>query len=106
MQVEVDGICMCAKFGEHGLFSFGDFAPFCCPLILPNFPFEPGLQSMGSKNKKICSKFMLIEYACAPSLVGLASLLSEILLFFAFLQISLSDYGLLSMGQKIHSSNV
>ena len=50
MQVEVDRICMCAKFGEHGLFGFGDFAPFFFPLILPNFPFEPGLQSMGSKN--------------------------------------------------------
>ena len=96
MQVEVDGICMCAKFGGHGLFGFGDFAPFCFPLILTNFPFEPGLQSMGSKNKKIAQKFMLIEYACAPSLVGLASLLSEILLFFVFLQISLSDYGFLS----------
>ena len=84
MQVEVDGICMCAKFGEHVLFSFGDFAPFCFPLILPNFLLNQDYSPWGQKIKKSAQKFMLIEYACAPSYVGLASLLSEIFSLFCF----------------------
>ena len=40
MQVEVDVECMQIKFGGHGIFVFGDFAPFHLPSNLAKFPFR------------------------------------------------------------------
>ena len=58
---------------------------------------------MESKNrigsKDLCN-YSLIRYAFAPSLVGLASLVLEILLLFVLLQNSLSNHGLLVHGVK------
>ena len=41
MQVEVDLKCMQFNFGGHGLFGFGDFAPFSLPSKRSKFPFGP-----------------------------------------------------------------
>ena len=41
MQVEVDVKCMQSNFGGHGLFSFGDFAPFSFAFKKSKFPFGP-----------------------------------------------------------------
>ena len=56
-------------------------------------------------NYKFCSNYSALgmktrRCTCAPSLVGVASLVSEILLLLKFGQISLSDHGLQSMVVK------
>ena len=57
MQVEVDEICMCTKFGGHDLSGFGGFAPICFPSETAKFPFQTmNYSPQGSKNR-IGSKF-------------------------------------------------
>ena len=60
---------------------------------------SPGLIKIELAQKILCN-YSLIRYAFAPSLVGLASLVLEILLLFVLLQNSLSNHGLLVHGVK------
>ena len=65
MQVEVDVECMQIKFGGHGIFVFGDFAPFHLPSNLAKFPFwGMGYSPWSSKNLidwNRLKKFMQVE---------------------------------------------
>ena len=87
MQVEVDVKCMQTNFGGCGLSGFGVMAPFCLPSKTAKISLRTmGYNSLwGSKNRigsKNSCKYGLIWNACKPILVGVASLVSEILLIF------------------------
>ena len=90
MQVEVDVKCMQTNFGGHGPFSFGDSAPFCFPSKTAKISLQTmGYSPWGSKNRigsKYSCKLRLMKYACKPILVGVTTLVSEMLLQFVFLQ--------------------
>ena len=90
MQVEVDEICMCTKFGGRDLSGFGGFAPICFPSEMAKFPFQTmDYSTRGSKNRigsKFSYKLRLMKYACKLILVGVTSLVSEVLLLFFFPQ--------------------
>ena len=85
MQVGIDVTCMHANFGGHDLSGFGDIAIFKNGQISPS---DHGLyivhghqkiQSIGISSKNLCN-YKLMSHACTPILVGVTSLVSEILL--------------------------
>ena len=62
MQVEVDVKCMQFNFGGHGLFSFGDFAPFSFAFKMVKISLRAmGYSPWGSKNRIGSKKFMQVE---------------------------------------------
>ena len=54
MQVEVDEVYMCTKFGRCSLSNFEDFAPFVWLQKRPNFPLESAQKFMQVKVHVAC----------------------------------------------------
>ena len=79
MQVGIDVKCMHINFGGRGLSGFGDIATFKNGQISLSNHGHQKIQSIGISSKKSC-KYNLMSNACTPILVGMAILVSEILL--------------------------
>ena len=85
MQVGIDVTCMQTNFGGCGLFGFGDTATFKNGQIslsdhgLYIVHGHQKIQLIGIGSKNSC-KYGLMSHACTPILVGVVSLVSEILL--------------------------
>ena len=48
--------CMENNFGGHGVFGFGDIAPFLCLQERPKFPFGPWTIVHGSQKIELAQK--------------------------------------------------
>ena len=85
MQVWIDVKCMHTNFGGSGLFGFGDTATFKNGQIslsdhgLYIVHGHQKIQSIGIGSKNSC-KYGLRSSACTPIMVGVVSLVSEILI--------------------------
>ena len=85
---------MCTKFCGCCLFWFKRFCfiSFIYNFVFQTMDYSPWSQKIELAQNILCN-YSLIRYAFAPSLVGLASLVLEILLLFVLLQNSLSNHG-------------
>ena len=79
MQVGIDVKCMHTNFGGCTFSGFGDIATFKNGQISLSDHGHQKIQSFRIGSKKSC-KYNLMPNACTPILVGMAILVSEILL--------------------------
>ena len=62
MQIGNDVKCMHTNFGGRGIFSFGDFAPFCLPSKTAKFPFQTMDYSPWGSENRISSKLSVMVF--------------------------------------------